>query len=1523
MPVSFSRLRIAGFKSFADPQSIEILPGLTGVVGPNGCGKSNVVEALRWAMGENSARALRGGEMDDVIFAGTAHRSSRNLAEVVLSLEDVAGQAPPPFGEVPELEISRRIERGGGSTYRINGREVRARDVQTLFADLASGARSSAMVSQGRVGSIVNAKPEERRAIMEEAAGITGLHARRHEAELKLRQAETNLERAEELRGQLQDQLGGLQKQARQASRYRNISGLVRQAELEWLGLLQARAMAALDQASTARDAARAALRQAEQQAEAATIAAFEADKALPALREAEAVARTALERRRIALEGQMQAEEQARNALDQAQARLHQAEQDLHHSEDGLKDATEALERLAAEEQALRDTLIALPARQEEAERDVTALEEEADRLAQAADLATARAAEGMAQARSAEADRAAAEQRLQVVNAEHARLSAALAEARAQLVEESILTTAQESAATARLAVEEARRALEQVEAARPPLVERYEAARRTLADAQALRSQTDMVLKDAGSRAENIAAQTEALERDHAAAQSQRIEENALQGARQTAEAAAAALETARIRQEEAETALAQASAYHAEAQRAMETASSDRERATLAAGQSTRRAAQIEEERQSVMEEQARAEASLPPTEQRIAAETALAQAEQALAISEQTLASAETARIAARAAHEQARETHATAQAGLGRLQAEVDGLAALLRHDDTAKGGFQPVSDLLPVPEGLERAVGAALGDALDSALDEAADRFWRSLPAAPDRMQPLPAGTVPLSSLMEPPAALRLACDHIGIIADPATGPSLQSRLHPGQCLVSRDGALWRWDGHCIAAGAPGAAAIRLTQRNRLLTAQDALAQAKQGAEAALQAYALAQQQEAASISAEQTARGNRQQAEKQAAEARNAHSTLAAAMERVESHLTALASRRARLETEHQEATQAAQEAAALLAALPPLEQMRQQAQAAAATLQQAREALDNAAARRREADRTMQTTREEAARLSARAMEAESRLGALSPQLDRLRAEREAAQAALQDARLAVESGPDIAILTADRDAAKAALDQTLAEENRLRAARQEAESASDRATAALAALEARAADTKASLAAIQPQAERAETDRQEAEAALILHRQRRDAMDDPASLQETAETARQAAATAQSSLAAARVRLDMARNEADRITSRQETLLRERADWQMRADTAARHVAELRTRHQALLTEADTLADRPEQAARLMQDTRSALEEAETTHRQAADRLRQAENAHREAGEARRQADADFATAREAILRLDGQCAQAETARHAVQERIEERLGAGASLPSDIAIPPELSDMAEDKARRKLERLSREREEMGPVNLRAEIEAQDIETRIGGIDREKEELGTAIAKLRGSIGHLNREGRERLNATFAQVNTHFQALFNRMFEGGKAYLAMVGDDDPLKAGLEIYAQPPGKKLATLSLLSGGEQALTALSLIFAVFRCNPAPVCVLDEVDAPLDDANVERFCMLLADMVQETGTRFLVVTHHHLTMARMDRLYGVTMQERGISRLLSVDLHRATAMVEGEEAAAAE
>ncbi|MBF0375089.1 MAG: chromosome partitioning protein ParA, partial [Alphaproteobacteria bacterium] len=257
--------------------------------------------------------------------------------------------------------------------------------------------------------------------------------------------------------------------------------------------------------------------------------------------------------------------------------------------------------------------------------------------------------------------------------------------------------------------------------------------------------------------------------------------------------------------------------------------------------------------------------------------------------------------------------------------------------------------------------------------------------------------------------------------------------------------------------------------------------------------------------------------------------------------------------------------------------------------------------------------------------------------------------------------------------------------------------------------------------------------------------------------------------------------------------------------------------------------------------------------------------------------------------------------------------AQAACRAVAGRIAERLDAspeelGRSLDG-VERPPA------DEIERRLTRLTAEREGMGPVNLRAEIEVAEMETQINTLTAERDDLTAAIARLRQGISQLEREGRERLLASFREVDRHFRDLFARLFGGGRAHLALTESDDPLGAGLEIMASPPGKRLQVLSLLSGGEQALTALALLFAVFMTNPAPICVLDEVDAPLDDANVDRFCALVEEIARASATRFLVVTHHRMTMARMDRLFGVTMTERGVSQLVSVDLAAAERMKE--------
>jgi chromosome segregation protein len=1156
MAARLARLRIAGFKSFADTTSLEILPGLTGIIGPNGCGKSNIVEALRWAMGEGNARSLRGGEMDDIIFAGTTARPSRNIAEVTVTLEEAAGIVPPPHHEQSELEITRKIERGAGSNYRVNGREVRARDVQTLFADLASGARSCAMVGQGRVAAIVGAKPEERRQILEEAAGIAGLSARRHEAELKLRATEANLQRAEDMRGQVETQLQALQRQARQAARYRNISGLIRAAEAEFLAIQHLRAERNRAEAHQALEAARAAAEAATAACRAAEQAHGAGDDILPPLRAAEADARTALERQRVAAEQLAADEARAKAAIGAATQRLEQATRDLDRAQGLMRDAAEAEQRLGAEDATL-----------------AAAEEESAGRLA------------------------------------------------------------------TAAAAMRQAAEAARQAEAAAQQAMERNAA----------------------------LAAQSQAL--------TQRLAQ-AEQRARRLAE------QVARL--------------------------TGDRDRLA----------------------------ADLVSPEKLEEARSALAGAEAARKETALRLEAAEKARVTAQAALTAARERANTAEAAATKLRAEIRALGEVLSVGGSQSG--PQMVDALTVPAGLEAALGAALGEELSAATDPAAARHWRELPPV-DGETAAPDGCTPLGGLVQGPPALARALSHIAL-APAEAAPALQPLLRPGQIIVSEAGGVWRWDGYTIRAGTPTAATVRLTQRNRLVK-------------------------------------------------------------------------------------------------------------------------------------------LREDGARADAAAAEAR-----------------------------------------AAQDAAQAADRAGLAEEQAARTARREAEQTAERLRQAATALTTRATAAEARLAGVAAQLEAALPEKTEADTALTAVKAEAAALPDLTAMRAEVETTRAALANARREESESRTRHDGLVRDIAARTQRRQALARERGSWADRAQSAAAHIADLQQRQSEAAAEHADLIAIPPRLAEERAAQSSLLAEAETEHTAAAARLKQAEAEARAAEKASRAAETAQAMAREAMLRAEGAVAQADHAWGTVAERVLERLGVNPAFP-EIAGEPTAE--AEEKARRRFDRLTKERDEMGPVNLRAEIEAEELSRQIALIDSEKGELTAAIAKLRGSVGHLNREGRERLAAVFSEIDKHFQALYSRMFGGGRAHLALVGSDDPLEAGLEIFAQPPGKKLSTLSLLSGGEQALTALSLIFAVFRCNPAPLAVLDEVDAPLDDANVERLCTLLNDVVRETGTRFLVVTHHHHTMARMDRLYGVTMMERGVSRLLSVDLQRAVAMTEQTPRMAAE
>ena len=1148
-----TKLRVAGFKSFVEPTELHIERGLTGIVGPNGCGKSNLVEALRWVMGETAPRQVRGGGMEDVIFGGTSRRPAHAIAEATLSLDNSDRTAPPGFEDAAEIEVTRRIERGEGSAYTVNGDEVRARDVHILFADAATGAHSSALVGQGRIGDIIGAKPAQRRALLEEAAGITGLHARRHEAELKLRAAETNLERLQDVIGTLEAQLRDFERQARHAKRYRRLSERIRETEAS---LLLVRWMAARTRVEeVTRQADDAARRVAQATEHAADAARRQADTAavLPERRQHETERAAALQRLRI------------------------------------------EHERLAEEEQQLaRDR------------------EQIAGRLAQiAADI---------------EREEALA------VDAEDTRRR--LDEARAGLAREAEGDAAAEAAA--RTAQEEARAEVEMIE-------------QRLAALAQA-RARAEAEREALGTRIGEARSRRTRLEHDLAQAKEERasLEQDVPAGNRL------------------------------AEAEEA--------ERTQVAHFEGTRAA-----------------------------------------------LREAEAARTEAESRERALRETLREADAALAGSEAERAALAALLA-DPVASNG-SALWDRVTVKSGFETAVGAALGDDLQASTNEGAPVHWRTLLQGSDSA-PLPPGAVPLTDAVRAPEALAARLAQIGVVTE-ADGARLQSSLCTGQRLVSRDGSMWRWDGYTVAAEAPTAAARRLEARNRLAALAETCAQAED---------------------------------EKR----------------RAEGHVSAAAA--ARVESE--------------------------------AAWSRARAHADDTA-------EALRAAREARAAASAEVAAVRSRLSALGETAARL--EQEIAEAG---------------------------------ETERL-------------ACAALDALPTEGAGSE----------------------------------DEIASLRAT--------------LAGLRARYDESSQRHHRVAqaaagrgARIAELARESESWASRAENARRRLKELAERRGDAESARAALDARPAELEARRAQLLGTIESARNEHRDAVDALAAAEQEAKAATGALKQAEAALGEAREGAARLEGLMAEAGQAETLAAAQITERLRVAPEEAHTIAaLDPDGALPDAEAVEVKLQRLIRERENIGAVNLRAEAEASELDERIREMQESRADLLEAIARLRRGIASLNREGRERMLEAFGAIDGHFRRLFTELFGGGKAHLALVDSDDPLEAGLEVVASPPGKRPQSLSLLSGGEKALTAIALLFGTFLTNPAPICVLDEVDAPLDDSNVERFCTLITKLASETDTRFIVVTHHRITMARVDRLFGVTMVERGVSELVSVDLERAVRLRE--------
>ena len=1164
-----TQLRLSGFKSFVEPTEVPIEEGLTGIVGPNGCGKSNLLDALCWVMGEASYKNMRAKSMEGIIFSGTALRPAHNHAEATIVIDNSDHRARAPYRDAETIEITRRIERDSGSSYSINGNPVLAKEARILFADMIGGAHSPFLVHQGRISQLISASPKERRALLDQAAGIGGLRARRREAEIQLKAAEANLERLNDSVTELESRLDALKRQERQAKRYRSLAQRIRSTE----GLLlHVRWKTAGEEVAALQESlaeAERVLEEASKEAARGSTALQEADESLQALREEDARCAAGVHRIKMESEQLDAREQQLHERKEGLETRLAQTEKDLEHEAARLQDFQTTSKRLREE----RETHIA---------------------------------------------ERPGAKRLLQESNEE-------ITKARSQLME---------------------------LESALEEILERMAQGK----------AQRDEIEREVARHQERVALLSMRME-EVAEARKSLLEANTEENNPEDQSVQAQRLATLRAREAEAERILLAVRREESHARQAFET--------------------------------------------------------------------------------HERERQ----------RIETEVEALRELL--GETRQGelvAFSAVIHDITVEPSYEKALGASLGDDLDASLDAEAPMRWRVLDPL-DSISALPAGAQALGEHIGAPEALARRLSQIGLVAR-EEGDALQTKLSPGQSLVSPEGDVWRWDGYTATAQATaGATAEKLTRRNHLRELEKSLTQIQAETPDLEKKFRNAQEKAGTAQEEETSVREERRRAEAKFFETRELALQIRQEQQERAARLEALGETAERLREEHAEASRMEADTRDSLANLANGEEVTNDAEELRGRIREARESLAKALARGQSIERESAAHEQRVSVIDEELSSWDERIGAISSQMESLRKRQE-------------ESREEITSLAGEPE-----------EIARLREA-------------------------------LLQQMSVAESKSKDARDALALGETKRN------------ECARQESSARESA------------GEA-------------REEWARRGG--------------------------------LLEGARQRLEDTAVS--------------------IRREMDCDPENVLEEIAKEGGAVPNTSDSTEVLEER--------------------------------LRRLHAERERLGGVNLRAEDDARETRDRLEAITAERGDLVGAIDRLRKAISRLNREGRERLGKAFEVVEKNFGEIFTRLFGGGSAHLRLLevekeekekeeNDDseetlkpkeskDVLEAGLEIMARPPGKRPQSLGLLSGGEQTLTALSLIFAVFLANAPPLCVLDEVDAPLDDVNVERFCRLVRDVCKTSGSRILLITHHPLTMARMDRLFGVTMQERGVSRLVSVDL----------------
>lgn len=1166
--MNFAKLRIAGFKSFADVTEIPFQSGVSVLVGPNGCGKSNIIEALRWVMGEGSARRLRSYEMDDVIFAGSDKRPARNIAEVSLHIDNSKKRKDHRFDDSDELVFSRRIERNMGSSYNVNSMDMLARDFQTFFADMASGAETLGIVAQGQVSQILQARPTERRSLLEEAAGTRGLHVRRREAENKLHNAQENLLRLEDILGVQRKQYHHLQKEAVRARRYRDLCDTIKQLEIrvvkiEWntlrrgLVALQKEKIVLLENQGTLENQTIQAVEQCDQH-----------DKKVEQAHRKNIDSQAFLQKAKIDQETARREIDTARAQKKDIQHRLEEIANDIAHTEKYIQSSRAHLTPV---------------------EDDFSFEAEEEKKKNYQKDIA---------------------------------------------LLDRKIETT--------RKSFEEAMRHDSDIKA--------------SLQDYKRRDGEAEKKLQLLSSKEESLKQAMAALPNDNKQALQDKYDSHTknlhhLRGELETTE---------------------------------------QKRLPTLR---------QAEEKARNIVE------------------------------------------RVSKERTHNMEKLTQHQYQ-----LEAEMNALSAQIEQQK-GQGEYPRLIDDIAIDAGMEKALEAALGDDVYASENQEATHVWvMPVWVAQDISETqyrLPENIPALSSFVKAPKIMQSRLLNIGVVDDIAEGERLFKQLKQGQRLVSKQGALWRWDGYYQKELHASIETNLWQQKQRKNALENEIKILKEKIEVEIAKY------------------------DQKTAEAENLY--------------------------------------------------------------EKARLALGDALTLERQHHRQIEQVLKDSESIRKKLVEFDKK-NTITQDIEGILTEK----TALRQERYAWH------------------------EEQKKLSASLEANCQTE--------------DKRSTLESVEAERQklRSELDRLRAQQKLKQenHHQR----------QQEQETSRK-------NIADSEKRLQDWHKRREELIDKRERIARQIASYEENNHQAFNQAVE-KIRQECVESEKNYLT-----ATQDFQETKSR----------------------------RGLLEKELAAKREQRARLEAQQEQMEVQIRGFKQRIQRDFsGNTTTLIQEIEAQDEQEEDFE-KISEEVIRLRQKREQFEHVNLCAESEVEELKTSLDTLDYEKNDLDEAIMRLQKSARFLDRRAREKLHIAFDKLAKEFSTTFQTLFKGGEAKLILTDPKDLLTTGLDIIARPPGKKLQSLRLLSGGEQTMAALALLFAAFSVNPAPVFVLDEVDASLDDPNVVCFCDLLEKTAERfPQTRFLVITHHRMTMSRAEHLLGVTMVEKGVSKLVTVDLEQAASMVKKQQ-----